>query len=100
MIISVIAGAAANRAADLKCTKYTNITSTHIFVQIAIESSGLWNKKAIETIQEIGRKMTKANNDPNETMYLFQRLSVVIQRGNAVSFLNTFPKECESHLEH
>ena len=36
--------------------------------------------------------MTKATNDPNETMYLFQRLLVAIQRGNAASFLNTFQK--------
>ena len=97
---SVIAGAAANRGADLKCTKYTNITSTHIFAPIAIETSGLWKEKAIETIQKIGRRMTKATNDPNETMYLFERLSVVIQRGNAVSFLNHIPEERESHLDH
>ena len=97
---SVIAGAAANRAADLKCTKYTNITSSHIFAPIAIETSGSWNEKVIETIQEIRRRMTKATNDLNETMYLFQRLSVAIQRGNAVSFLNTVPEEREMHLDH
>ena len=41
---SVIAGATANRAADLKCTKYTNITSKHIFAPIAMETSGSWNQ--------------------------------------------------------
>ena len=30
---SVIAGAAANRAAELKCTKYMDITSTHMFLR-------------------------------------------------------------------
>ena len=57
-------------------------------------------KPVIETIQEICRRMAKASNDPNETLYFFQRLSVAIQRGNAVSFLNTFPEERESHLDH
>ena len=44
--------------------------------------------------------MTKATNDPTETMYLFQGLSVAIQRGDAVSFLNTSPEERESDLDH
>ena len=69
---SVIAGDAVNRAADLKCTKFTDITSTHIFAPIAIETSESWNEKAIETIQEIERGMTKATNDPNQTLHLFQ----------------------------
>ena len=73
---------------------------THFFAPILIETSGSWNEKAIVTIQEIGRRMTKATNDPNETMYLFQRLSAALQRGNAVSFLNTFPEERESNLDH
>ena len=88
------------RADDLKCTKYTNITSTHIFAPIAIETSGSWNEKPIEIFQEIGRRMTTATNVLNETMYLFQRLSVAIQRNNAESFLSTFPEERESHLDH
>ena len=87
---SVIAGASANRAAELKCTKYTDITSTHIFAPIAIDTSGSWNEQAIETFQEIGRRMTKATNDANETLYLIQRLSVAMQRGNAVSFVTLF----------
>ena len=74
--------------------------STHIFAPIAIKTLGSWNKKAIETIQEIGRRMTNATNDPNETMYLFQRLSVAIQLSNTVSFLNTSSEERESHLYH
>ena len=43
--------------------------------------------------------MSKATNDLNEIMFLLQRLSVY-QRGNAVLFLNTFPEERESHLDH
>ena len=57
-------------------------------------------REPIETIQEMGRRMTKATNDPNETVYLFQRLSVAIRRDNAESFLSTFPEERESHLDH
>ena len=67
------------------------------FCANSYQTSGSWNVKAIETIQEIGRRVTMATN---ESLYLFQRLSVAIQRGNAASFLNTFPEECGSHLDH
>ena len=96
---SVIAGATANCAAELKCTKYTDITLTHIFAPIAIETSGSWNEKTSETIKKTDRQRTKATNDPYETLYLFQRLSVAILRSNAVSFLNTFSEEREHHLD-
>ena len=49
-----LAGAAKNRAAELKRTKYTAVTSTHIFAPIAIETSGTWNDGAVETVQELG----------------------------------------------
>ena len=70
-------------------------TSTHIFASIAIETLASWNEKAIETIQEMGRRMTKATNNLNETVYLSN-----IQQYNAVSFLNTLPEEHDSHLDH
>ena len=86
------AGAAARQAASTKNTKYIDITSTHIFYPIAIETAGSWNVQALELIEEIGRRITSAMEDPKETMYLFQRLSMVIQRGNALSFFNTYDK--------
>jgi len=44
-------------------------------------------------VQELGRRMTAVTEDTRETTYLFQRLSVALQRGNAVSFHNTFTTE-------
>jgi len=41
-------------------------------------------------VQELGRRMTAVTEDTRETTYLFQRLSVALQRGNAVSFHSTF----------
>jgi len=37
-----------------------------------------------------GRRTSSVTEDTMETMCLFQRLSVALQRGNAVSFLATF----------
>ena len=44
---------------------------------------------AIELTQEIGRRITAIMEDTRETTFLFQRLSIALQRGNAVSFHNT-----------
>ena len=45
-----------------------------------------------ELIEELGRRITEATEDPKETTYLFQRISITIQRGNALSFFNTFDR--------
>ena len=86
------AGAAARQTVSTKNTKYIDITSTHIFYPIAIETAGSWDVQALEVIEEIGRRVTEATEDPKETMYLFHRLSIAIQSGNALSFFNTFDK--------
>ena len=86
------AGAAARQAASTKNTKYIYITSTHIFYPIAIKTAGSWDVQAFEVIEEIGRRVTEATVNPKETIYIFQKLSMAIQRGNALSFFNTFDK--------
>ena len=45
---------------------------------------------AVELVKEIGRRITLVTDDSRETVFLFQRLSIALQRGNAVSFLSTF----------
>jgi len=59
-------------------------------VPVAIETSGVMNQLAVDLVSEIGRRITSVTEDTRETMFLFQRLSVALQRGNAVSFLATF----------
>ena len=61
-----------------------------IIFPVAIETAGTWNQMAVELVQEIGRPITLVTADSRETVFLFQRLSFALQRGNAVSFLSTF----------
>jgi len=55
-----------------------------------VETAGTWNETFIELIQEIGRCITAVTEDTRETVFLFQHLSIALQRGNAVAFLATF----------
>ena len=60
-----------------------------MFVPVAIETGGTWHHQAVELV-EIGRRMANITGDVRESNFLFQQLSVALQRGNAVSFQNTF----------
>ena len=70
--------------------KYCDLAGAHLFFPVAIETAGTWNQMAVELVQEIGRRITLVTEDSKETVFLFQRLSIALQRGNAVSFLSTF----------
>jgi len=54
-----------------------------------VETAGVWHEMAIELTQEIARRITTVTEDTRETTFLFQRLSMALQRGNAVAFRNT-----------
>ena len=68
-----------------------NNKHTHIFYPFAIETCGTWHEMAIEFTQEIGRCITTITEDTRETT--FQRLSMALQRRNAVSFHNAMVTE-------
>ena len=69
---SLEAGDAARQAASTKNTKHIDIISTHIFYPIAKETAGSWDVQALEVIEEIGKRVTEATENPKETMYLFR----------------------------
>ena len=46
--------------------------------------------EAIEFVQYLGRRISEVTNEPLETQYPFQRLSMAVQRGNAIAFKSTF----------
>jgi len=71
----------------------TNLSSTHVFYPFAVETAGAWHEMAIELTHEIGRRITTVTEDSRETTFLFQRLSIALQRGNPVSFQNTMITE-------
>jgi len=84
------AGAAANLAANNKVTKYNQLTRTHVFYPVAIETACTWHHQAIELVKEIGNTPPASLAIQRIRRYLFQQLSMALRRGNAVSFQSTF----------
>lgn len=86
------AGAAAEIAAERKVTKYANILPQYCFIPLAFETLGPINNEGLTFFTSLGRHLAKLSDDRRETFFLFQRLSVAIQRFNAVAFRGTFPE--------
>jgi len=51
---------------------------------------GAINSDGMEFLGELGRRITRITDDKREGAFLFQRLSVAIQRYNAVAIQGTF----------
>ena len=89
---SSTAGAAASKAEDRKVIKYTCLMDEFHFVPVAFETFGPWGNQAKAFLSTIGRKITDHTGEKRASAFLFQRLSIAIQRGNAASILGTIPK--------
>ena len=82
-------------AAARKSAKYTVIETNYIFQPIAIKSLGPINAHRCAFLSKLGRKLSTHSDDDRETSFLFQRLSVLIQRFNAILLLDSFVKDEE-----
>ena len=80
---SMQAGSAAAAAEEKKMRKYSDIISGVDFAPVAIETSGVWGKQALDLVTEVGRRIAEVTHDPRSTTFLHQRLSLAVQRGNA-----------------
>jgi hypothetical protein len=87
---STMVGAAAESAARKKVAKYANLSRTHHFIPIAIESLGPCNADGFAFLMEVGRRISLLSGDPRETTFLLQRVSVINQRCNAAAIAGCF----------
>ena len=83
------AGAVAELAANRKCEKYTDLANNFIFQPIAVENLGPMNISALEFLCDLGHKLSSCSGDDREPAFLFQRISVAVQRFNAVLLHDT-----------
>ena len=87
---SSAAGSAAEAAASRKLHKYAEIMNQYTFVPIAFETLGPINTAGADFIDGIGRRTHAITGDQREKAFLWQRLSIAIQRYNAICFRGTF----------
>ena len=78
---SVLAGSAAERSASLKIVKYSEIARNHIFVPLSCEVTGVWCAEAVDFLNDLGGRISTVTGDKRELAFLYQRLSVALQKG-------------------
>jgi len=90
------AGSTAEAAATRKSAKYAGLERTHIFQPIDVENLSTKNASAYGFLAGLGQKISAISGDDRETCYLFQRISVCIQRFNATLLQESFADENRS----
>ena len=83
-------GSAAEQAAHRNTLKHAGLDSSFIFQPVAIDSLGQYNRSALDFIGETGNRTSLSTGNKREASFLFQRLSICIQRFNLVAFNGTF----------
>jgi hypothetical protein len=80
-------------AAEMACKrKYSSIIlSNYIFKGLPFETLGSWCKEAIDFINVIGNLLIAESGDSKSKKFLFERISLAIQRRNPASIRGTFP---------
>jgi hypothetical protein len=82
-------GAVANDAESRKSVKYRSLAALYSLTPIAVESMGPLGQEATIFFNELGRRIQATTAEPRSLQFLFQRLSVTVQRGNAACVIGT-----------
>ena len=56
---------------------------------IAVETFGGWGPEGASVIKTLGKKIQEKTGEKRSTFFLFQSISLAVQRGNATSVLGT-----------
>ena len=79
------AGAVADLTECRKADKYSSLGVGYSFTPVAFETLGAMGKKSLAFVKDLGHRVRQRTGEA----YLLQRLSVAVQRGNAVSVLGS-----------
>jgi hypothetical protein len=63
----------------------------YFFVPFAVETLGPFGEKALALVQDLGRRICDNTGEIRSKLFLTQRNSIAIQRGNAASIFSTIP---------
>ena len=77
-------GCVAEMAASRKEAKYATFRTHYDFQSIEVETMGPINESATSFLYDFGRRISLVSGEDREPQFLFQRISVAIQRFNAV----------------
>ena len=83
------AGRAAQQAESTKLSLYEELSQNYNVIPIATETLGSWGPLGLKFVREIGGRIAESTGEKRSRYYLFQAISMAIQRGNVSSILGT-----------
>ena len=69
----------------------SSLSSAYTIQPIAVDNLGGLSMSITSFLSELGCRLSSVSNDSKETLYLFQRTSVVLQRFKSVLLHDSFP---------
>ena len=78
-------GAVADSSESRKQALYSHLQSTHTFVPVAVETTGAFGTESLQFLKHLGSRLCSQSGNPSAFQQLIQRLSVAVQRGNAMA---------------
>ncbi len=89
---SSVPAAAAEKAYRAKEAKYIDLGSRFHVQPVAVETLGSWAVGSLAFVRDLGRRVAKTNREPRAGTFLFQSISMIVQKTNAASVLGTLPQ--------
>ena len=75
---------------ERKRRTYADLEGQFLIQPVAVETLGGIGADSMRFIGDLGRRISQITGEPRETIFLRQRLGILIQLGNAVSILESF----------
>lgn len=89
---SKVVGSAAELACNRKHRHYTKLkVSGFLLAGLAFETLGPWCKETKSFVDTVGKMLIEETGEIRAKQFLYNRLSLAIQQGNAASILGTQP---------
>ena len=85
------AGKLAMKAEEDKVSHYIDLAQNFIVQPVATETLGSWGPSGMKFIKEIGKRIQDNTGDKRSTSFLFQSISMAVQRGNVASIRGSIP---------
>ena len=71
------------------------------FIPLAMESLGGWHELAVKEIRKLAAALARqtGQEEKEARSHLFQKLSILLVRGNGALFVNRIPDNIDSHID-
>ena len=80
---------AVKKAKETNRARYSELSDRFRFEAVAVETSGVIGPSSLKFLLELGRRMRERTGEQREGLWLMQRISFAIARGNATAVAAT-----------